>query len=62
MIALKEHPQGTIIPVRAHAGTRRNALRGTQAGSLQVSVTQAAEKGKANTAIIALLAAALGPA
>ena len=59
MIALEDHPQGTILPVRAHAGARRNGVRGEQAGSLQVSVTQAPEKGKANKAIIALLAAAL---
>ena len=56
MIALEEHPQGTILPVKAHAGARRNGLRGEQAGSLQVSVTQAPEKGKANKAIIAVLA------
>ena len=56
MIALEEHPQGTILPVKAHAGASRNGLRGEQAGSLQVSVTQAPEKGKANKAIIAVLA------
>ena len=38
---------------------RKNALRGVRAGALQVSVTQAPEKGKANQAIIALLAKAL---
>ncbi len=59
MIALEEHPRGTILPVKAHAGARRNGLRGEQAGSLQVSVTQAPEKGKANKAIIAVLAEAL---
>jgi uncharacterized protein YggU (UPF0235/DUF167 family) len=59
MIKLEDHPQGTILPVRAHAGARRNGIRGEQAGSLQVSVTQAPEKGKANKAIIAVLAAAL---
>ena len=59
MIALEKHSQGTILPVRAQAGARRNAIRGEQAGSLQVSVTQAPEKGKANKAIIAVLAEAL---
>jgi uncharacterized protein (TIGR00251 family) len=59
MIALEEHREGTILPVRAHAGARRNEVRGEQAGSLQVSVTQAPEKGKANKAIIALLSEAL---
>ena len=59
MIALEEHPQGTVLPVRAHAGARRNGLGGQRSGSLQVSVTQAPEKGKANQAIIAVLAEAL---
>jgi uncharacterized protein YggU (UPF0235/DUF167 family) len=59
MIALEDHPEGTILPVRAHAGARRNGIRGEQAGSLQVSVTQAPEIGKANKAIIAVLAEAL---
>ncbi len=59
MIALEDHAEGTILPVRAHAGARRNGIRGEQAGSLQVSVTQAPEKGKANKAIIAVLSEAL---
>jgi len=60
MIALEAHAEGTILPVKAHAAARRNAIRGEQGGALQVSVTQAPEKGKANKAIIALLADALG--
>ncbi len=59
MIALEAHAEGTILPVKAHAGARRNVIRGEQGGSLQVSVTQAPEKGKANKAIIAVLADAL---
>jgi uncharacterized protein (TIGR00251 family) len=59
MIDLTTHPDGTILPVRAHAGAKRNAIAGIRAGSLQVSVTQAPEKGKANKAIVALLADAL---
>jgi uncharacterized protein YggU (UPF0235/DUF167 family) len=59
LIALEQHAEGTILPVKAHAGARKNALRGEQAGALAVSVTQAPEKGKANKAIIALLADAL---
>ncbi len=60
MIALEPHSQGTILPVRAHAGARRNEIRGAQDGMLKVSVTQAPEKGKANKAIVELLAKALG--
>ena len=41
---------------RAHAGAKRSEIRDVQAGALRVSVTQAPEKGKANKAIVALLA------
>ena len=44
-----------VIPVRASAGARENAVRGEQDGALKVSVTQAPEKGKANKAIIRVL-------
>ena len=54
-IALQPHPEGTVLPVRAQPGARRNEIRGEQNGMLKVSVTQAAEKGKANKALIALL-------
>jgi len=60
MIDLKPHPEGTILPVRAQAGARKNEIRGVQDGMLKVSVTQAPERGKANKAIAALLAKALG--
>ena len=56
MIALEPHSEGTILPVRAHPGARRSEIRGHQNGMLKVSVTQAPEKGKANKAIVALLA------
>ena len=59
MIALEPHPEGVILPVRAHAGARRNAIRGEQNGMLRVSVTQAPEKGKANKALIAVLSEGL---
>lgn len=53
---LEPHPQGTILQVRAQPGARRDAVRGLQDGELKVAVTQIAEKGKANDAIIRLLA------
>lgn len=59
MIALEPHADGVILPVRAQAGSRVNAIRGEQDGALKVSVTQVPEKGKANKAIIELLAKAL---
>ncbi len=55
MIELRPHPEGTILPVRAQPGARRNEIRGEQDGMLKVSVTQSPEKGKANKALIALL-------
>lgn len=56
MILLETTPQGIVLPVKAQAGARTNGLRGEQSGMLKVAVTQAAEKGKANTAILELLA------
>jgi uncharacterized protein (TIGR00251 family) len=56
MISLEPHADGTILPVRAHPGARRNEIRGEREGMLKVSVTQAPEKGKANKALAALLA------
>jgi uncharacterized protein YggU (UPF0235/DUF167 family) len=48
MIELGEHPAGVILPVRAQPGASRAGIRGEHAGALKVSVTQVAEKGKAN--------------
>lgn len=59
-IALEPHLEGTILPVRAQPGARRNEIRGEQDGLLKVCVTQAPEKGKANKALIALLSKSLG--
>lgn len=55
MIALEPHVDGVILPVRAQPGSRKNELKGEQAGALKVAVTQIAEKGKANKAIIEVL-------
>ena len=60
MIELLPHAEGTILPVKAHAGARRNELRSEQGGQLRVWVTQAPEKGKANRAIVQLLCQELG--
>ena len=60
MIAIESHDEGVILPVRAQPGSRKSELRGAQDGALKVAVTQIAEKGKANKAIIALLSKQLG--
>lgn len=56
MIELKPHELGVLLPVKAQPGASNNAVRGEQNGMLKVSVTQVAEKGKANKAIVAVLA------
>ena len=60
MLDLEQNEHGVILPVRAHAGARQNAVLGTRAGALRVAVTAAPEKGKANRAIGELLARAIG--
>ena len=60
MIELSEHAEGAILPVRAQPGAAKNGVRGEQNGMLKVGVTQVAERGKANKAIIEVLAEALG--
>jgi uncharacterized protein len=59
MIELATHPEGLVLPVRAQAGARQNAIRGQQDGALKVAVTQIAEKGKANKAIVDVLCKSL---
>lgn len=60
MLELAQNELGVIVPIRAHAGARRNAVLGVRAGALRVAVTPAPEKGKANQAIVALLSKAIG--
>jgi uncharacterized protein (TIGR00251 family) len=60
MLELQAHPDGTILPVKALPGARQNLVRGVQDGALKVCVTQAPEKGKANKAIVEVLAKWLG--
>lgn len=56
MISLEETSAGIVLPVKAQPGARRNGVVGEHAGLLKVAVTQAPEKGKANEAIIEVLA------
>ena len=60
MIVLELHPVGVILPVRAQPGSKKSELRGEQDGALKIAVTQIAEKGKANKAIVALMSKQLG--
>lgn len=59
MITLRQTAQGIVLTVKAEPGARMNAIRGEHNGSLKAAVTQVAEKGKANLAIIELLSKSL---
>jgi len=58
-IQLESNEQGVVLPVKARAGANANRIVGFHDGALKVTVTQVAEKGKANRAIIKLLAKGL---
>jgi uncharacterized protein (TIGR00251 family) len=60
MINLEETAHGVIVPVRVKASARRNAVAGEHDGALRIDVTTAPEKGKANHAVIDVLAEAIG--
>jgi hypothetical protein len=59
VIDLQDHPQGVLLPVRAQPGSARSGIRGVHQGWLKVGVTQIAEKGKANKALVEVLAKGL---
>ena len=50
MIRLVTNSSGVVLPVKAQAGARRNAITGEHDGALKVAVSQVPEKGKANAA------------
>ena len=54
-----DHAEGVILPVKAQPGARTTGIRGEYGGALKVSVSQVAEKGKANLALIDVLAESL---
>ncbi len=60
MIDLVQLENGILLPVKAHAGARVNGITGQHDGALKVSVTQTPEKGKANKALVKVIAAEFG--
>jgi hypothetical protein len=60
MIDLEQTAGGVILPVHAQPGAKKNGIVGVHAGRLKVAVTQAPEKGKANQALVKVLADELG--
>ncbi len=59
MLELTQTPDGVILLVKAQPGARKNEVAGERNGRLIVKCTQAPEKGKANDAIIEIIAKAL---
>jgi uncharacterized protein (TIGR00251 family) len=57
---LQPHSQGVVLSIRAQPGAKRAGICGRHGDMLKVAVTQVAEKGKANAAIIDVLAEELG--
>ncbi|HOM16026.1 MAG TPA: DUF167 domain-containing protein [Thermoguttaceae bacterium] len=55
----RQHPEGVVVPLRVSAGARRNQLRWEPDGLLRVWLTQSPEKGKANQALLELVAKTL---
>jgi uncharacterized protein len=60
MIDFEETSDGILLRVKSRAGGAKNAITSQHDGMLKVSVTQAPEKGKANKAIVKLLANSWG--
>jgi uncharacterized protein (TIGR00251 family) len=59
MIEVTAHAEGAVLPVRAKPGGKVNAVVDEYNGAVRVSVTAPADQGKANEAIIRVLADAL---
>jgi uncharacterized protein (TIGR00251 family) len=59
MIEVAPHTAGCILAVRGQPGARRSGIVGEHGGALKIAVTAPAEQGKANKAILELLAEVL---
>ena len=60
MVAVESTAGGVIVPVRVRAGARRTCVVGAHDGALRIDVSAAPEKGKANKALLGVLAKELG--
>jgi uncharacterized protein YggU (UPF0235/DUF167 family) len=59
-VRLTPTENGTILPVRAVVRAKRTGILGERAGALRIGVSPAPEGGKANRAILRVIADALG--
>lgn len=60
MIELTASKEGVLLNVLAQPGARRNGVTGEHGGALRVAVNAPPDKGKANVAILEVLAGTLG--
>jgi uncharacterized protein YggU (UPF0235/DUF167 family) len=58
--AVREHPEGASLRVRAVPGARATGTDGLRGGALRVRVAAPPVDGKANAALLAFLAGRLG--
>ena len=49
MIALSQHPEGVILPVRAQPGARKTGVLGEHGGALKIAVTAPPEEDRKST-------------
>jgi uncharacterized protein (TIGR00251 family) len=59
MIELHIADDDVLIPIRVVAGARRTAIVGEHGGRLRIAVNQPPERGRANQAVVELLASEL---
>lgn len=60
MILIQDHAEGATIAIRAQPGAKKNAIVGEHNGALKIAVTAPPLDGRANDAILDLLADWLG--
>jgi uncharacterized protein len=59
LICITAHAEGCVLTLRVQPGARKAMIKGEQAGALKVAVTAPPEDGRANAAVIELLAEVL---
>lgn len=59
-VLLREHADGVLLSVRVQPGSRKEGIQGLHGNQLKVAVHAPPEKGKANDALIDVLADELG--
>jgi len=59
-LLLADTPEGCRLKLRVRAGARRDQIVGALGGALKVSVSAPPERGRANQAVLELLAKAAG--